>query len=284
MEKKIIVYAVSVLLLTALFGCGSGGYKIEQGNYPDTTYKSTGAKLKGTYRIRSAPRLTLQLIGGFNLGMAELSSNYSNVFDANQFIEGQNFGVKNGLGVMLTGKIALHRQGNVRLNISAGYNRFVSNLFSKDSPFGDVGYNVLTFGIGLENCFAPTLKLKPYIAGELQANLISGKANINDVNNNTARNVKIKNSLRIGYMFNSGLEYMLNNQVGLNLGLKVTNANQILKKSAKTDNPDEVPLRDEKVNAPDYPIEFGGFKNFTFTTFYVGVNLYFGIKDILYKF
>jgi|SRR3990172_2933558 len=284
MGKKNTAFAASLILLVVFFGCGSGQYNIEQGNFPDTTYKSTGAVLKGTYRVRTAPTFTLQLSGGLNLGMAELSSNYENTFDASQFINGYNFGVKNGYGFSAIGKIPLHKEGNIRLNISAGYNKFVSNLFSNDSPFGDVSYNVLSFGVGLENSFNPTYKLKPYVAGELQANMISGKANINDPNYYSSRNITIKSTFRIGYMIYSGIEYMLSNRVALNMGLKLTNANQILKKSELGSDPNEVSVRDEKVDAPNYPMEFAGFKNFLYTSFYMGINFYFGVKDIIYKF
>jgi hypothetical protein len=64
--------------------------------------------------------------------------------------------------------------------------------------------------------------------------------------------------------------------------VKVTNANQVLKASNTESNPNEVSLRDKKIDTGF--LEFAGFKNFVFTSFFVGVNLYFGIKDVLYKF
>jgi hypothetical protein len=281
MKKNSTALAVLITVLFLVYGCGSGQYNIEKGNYKDTTYKSTGAKLKGTYKVRTAPDFTLQFAGGLNLGMAELSSNYENVFDAENFVNGENFGVKNGYGIMLTGKIPVHPQGNIRLNITTSFNRFQSDIFTKTSPFGRVAYNVLGFGIGVENSFSPSYKLKPYIAVELQANFISGKADIVNVDSNTTRNVKIKSTFRIGYMVYSGLEYMLNNRVGVNFGLKLTNANQVLKQSSNDSDPNEVSVRDKKI---DDPLEFGGFKNFTFTSFFIGFNIYFGIKDVLFKF
>mgnify|MGYP003548026890 FL=1 len=57
---------------------------------------------------------------------------------------------------------------------------------------------------------------------------------------------------------------------------------QIFKSTKTSDNPDEVPLRDKKIDSEE--IEFGGFKNFVFTSFYLGMNIYFGVNDIIYKF
>lgn len=283
MKLSYFCIALVFTILPYFFGCGSGSYKIEDGEYKDTTkYKTTGLKLKNSYKIQTPPKFTLQVSGGLNLGMAELSSNFNNVFDSAQFSQGLNFGVKNGYGVMVIGKIPLHKPGNVRLNLSGNFNRFTSSFLAEKSNFGDVSYNVLAFGVGIENSFNPTFRLKPYIAGEIQANLISGKANITSVTTGQTRNVTIKNSFRIGYMIYGGLEYMFNNQVGVNFGIKLTNSNQVLKSTKTSDNPDEVPLRDKKDDSGT--IEFGGFKNFIFTSFYLGMNFYFGVKDIVYKF
>jgi hypothetical protein len=283
MKFKYFCIALLVIIVPYLIGCGSGSYNIEKGDYKDTTqYKSTGVKLKNTYKIQTPPYFTLQVSGGLNLGMAELSSNFQNVFDSAQFSQGLNFGVKNGYGVMVIGKFPLHKAGNVRLNVSGNFNRFQSNFLADDSKFGNVSYNIFAFGVGLENSFNPSFRLKPYIAAELQANFINGKANIISPTTDSVRNVTIKTSFRIGYMIYGGLEYMFSNKVGVNFGIKLTNSNQVLKQTKESSNRDEVPLRDKKDDSAT--IEFGGFKNFIFTSFYLGMNFYFGVKDIVYKF
>lgn len=285
MKLRYLNVALVLMVLSFLFGCGSGFYDIEKGDYKDTTqYKSTGAKLKNAYRIQSPPFFTLQLSAGFNIGMSELSSNYENIFDSTQFSQGLNFGVKNGFGFMAIGKIPLHKKGNIRLNVSAGFNRFESNFLERESPYGSVSYNVYTFGAGLENSFNPSFRLKPYIAGEMQANIIHGTANINDAAANTTRVVTFKNSFRIGFNVYGGLEYMFTKKFGMNFGLKFTNSNQILKQTELSDDPNVVPLRDKKEKTDAEKIEFGGFKNFIFTSIYFGVNFYFGVTDIIYRF
>lgn len=283
MKLRNFCIALLLSILPYLIGCGSGSYNIENGDYKDTTqYKSTGVKLKDYYKIQTPPKFTLQISGGLNLGMAELSSNFQNVFDSLEFSQGKNFGVKNGYGLMIIGKIPLHKAGNVRLNISGNYNKFKSDFLAESSTFGDVSYNVMAFGVGIENSFNPSFRLKPYIAAEVQANMISGTANIKSSTTTDTRTVKITNSFRIGYMIYGGLEYMFSNQAGVNFGVKLTNSNQVLKSTKESSDPNEVPLRDKKDDTGS--IEFGGFKNFIFTSFYMGVNIYFGVKDIVYKF
>jgi hypothetical protein len=283
MKLRYFCIALLLSILPYLIGCGSGSYNIEKGDYKDTTkYKSTGIKLKDYYVIQTPPYLTIQFSGSLNLGMNELSSNYQNNLDSLQFSHGLNFGVKNGYGFMLIGKFPLHKKGNIRLNVSGNFNRFQSNFLASNSNFGEVSYNVFGIGVGLENSFNPSFRLKPYVAAELQFNIINGKANLINSGTGNVRNVTIKNSFRIGYTVYTGLEYMFNNKVGANFGLKLTNSNQIFKSTKTSDNPDEVPLRDKKDDTGG--IEFGGFKNFVFTSFYLGMNYYFGVNDIIYKF
>ncbi len=285
MKLRHFTIALAIVIIPFLFGCGSGYYDIEKGDYKDTTkYKSTGAKLKNAYRIKSPPYFTLQFSAGYNIGMSELSSNYENVFDSAQFSQGLNFGVKNGFGFMAIGKIPLHKKGNVRLNISGGFNRFESAFLEKESPYGSVSYNVYTFGVGIENSFNPSFRLKPYIAGEIQANIISGKANMHNAADNSTRYVTFKNSFRIGFNVYGGLEYMFTRKIGMNFGLKFTNSNQLFKQTELSDDPNVVPLRDKKEKSDAEKVEFGGYKNFIFTSIYFGVNFYFGVYDIVYRF
>jgi len=275
--------AILLIFLAFLNGCTSGHYDIEKVYSPDSSYLSTGTKLKGIYKVRTAPRFTIMLNSNINLGMAELNSEYSNNFDAVQFINGESFGVKYGYGFAATGKISLHKKGILRMIISAGYNRFQSNLFKSASPYGNISYNVFAFGVGLENSFSPSLNLKPFIAAEIQGNVISGRSKINYVNVNITRNVKMNNSFRIGYAVYSGLEFMLSDKFGINAGLKLTNANQFLKKSVSGSNPNEITLRDKNADGNVY-IEFAGLKNFAYTSFFAGINFYFGVRDIRFKF
>jgi hypothetical protein len=285
MKLKHFCIAAVFTILPYLIGCGSGSYKIENSEKNDTTtFKSTGAKLKNFYKIQNPPHFTLQVSGGLNLGMAELSSNFQNNFDSTQFSKGLNFGVKNGFGVSVTGKIPLHIKGNVRLNITGAFNRFKSDFLASSSPFGHVSYNVITLGVGVENSFNPSFRLKPYLAGEIQANMISGNASIVSPTTQVTRDVKFKNTFRIGYMIYGGIEYMFNNRVGMNFGVKLTNSNQLIKTSPKSDNPNEVPLRDQKIDGDANQLEFAGFKNFIYTSVFAGVNFYFGVKDIVYQF
>lgn len=243
----------------------------------DTSYNSIATtKILNMLKPGKAPKVTLQLSFNYNIGHLDLAANENTFFRKEDFISGKNFGTRYGYGASLTGKIALHKEGNVRLNVSASYNRFLSNFVISESPEGKVGYNVFSGGLGIENNFTPQKKFKPYVGFELVASFISGKALLNT--DSTDFDLKIKNSVRFGVTFNMGFEYAFNNKVGMNLGYKITHANIIGKKSQVPASVNETYLNDDKVAAGEV-IPYAGWKQFLYSSFYAGVNFYFGMKN-----
>lgn len=243
----------------------------------DTTYTSiANTTILKMLKPGKAPRVTLQLSFNYNIGHLDLAGNENTVFRKDEFASGGNFGTRYGYGVSLTGKIALHKDGNVRLNVTTAFNRMQSNFVISESPEGKVHYNVLQGGIGIENNFTPAKKFKPYVGFELLTSMISGEAVL--TTDSTDFTVNIKNSVRFGLIVNFGFEYAFNDKVGMNLGYKLTHANLIGKDAKASDNPAETTLNDDKV--PDNVIvPYGGWKQFMYSSFYAGINFYFGMKN-----
>jgi hypothetical protein len=243
----------------------------------DTAYNSIATtKILNMLKPGKAPRVTLQLSFNYNIGHLDLAANENTSFNKNDFIAGSNFGTRYGFGANLTGKIALHKEGNVRLNVTAGYNRFMSNFVISESPQGKVSYNVFSGGLGIENNFTPAKKFKPYVGFELVASMISGNAVL--ATDSTDFELKIKNSVRFGATFNLGFEYAFNNKVGFNLGYKITHANIIGKQSKVPVSLSETTLNDDKVTSGEV-VPYGGWKQFLYSSFYAGINFYFGMKN-----
>lgn len=243
----------------------------------DTTYNSIATtKILNMLKQGKAAKFTLQLSFDYNIGHLDLAANENTYFRKDDFISGSNFGTRYGYGAALTGKLALHKEGNVRLNVTTGYNRFMSNFVISESPEGKVSYNVFSIGVGIENNFTPQKKFKPYVGFELVTSFISGNANLST--DSTDFDLKIKNSVRYGLTFNLGFEYAFNNNVGFNLGYKITHANILGKKSQVQTSLSETYLNDDKV-APDESIQYAGWKQFMFSSFYAGIDFYFGMKN-----
>ncbi len=274
MKKRTIYIVLLLLVSSAVLYSQDENTKVTS---RDTSYNSVATtKILNMLKNGKSPKVTLQLSFTYNIGHLDLAANENTYFRKDDFISGANFGTRYGYGASLTGKIALHKAGNVRLNVTAGYNRFLSNFVISESPEGKVSYNVFSGGLGIENNFTPQKKFKPYIGFELVASLINGKAIL--ATDSADFELKIKNSLRFGVTINLGFEYAFNNKVGMNLGYKLTHANIVGKKSQVSTALTETYLNDDKVTAGE-TIQYAGWKQFLYSSFYAGVNFYFGMKN-----
>ncbi len=241
----------------------------------DTTYSYIAPpRVQKLLKKGKAPKVTLQVTGLFDIGLMDLAGNDNTRFSAADFSEGRGFGTRYGMGTGVTAKISLHKRGSSRLLISVSYNRFQSNFIIPESPDGKVGYNVFSGGVGVENNFNPDHKFKPFIGFEIVPSLINGKATIKT--DSADINLSIRNSFRLGFSASFGFEYAFDNTVGFNLGVKFTHANVFFKESKESSNPNEIYLNDDKIT-PNIP--YAGWKQFFYSSFFTGVNFYFGMKN-----
>lgn len=241
----------------------------------DTSYISIAPQnIQDMLKPGKPPKFSLQLSAYYDNGLMDLAADDNASFNKNDFIKGRNFGTRHGFGFSLTGKLALHKEGNIRLIVSAIYNRLQSNFVISSSPQGKVGYNVFSGGIGLEDNFTPDRPFKPYISFEIVPSIIGGSAVLST--DSSDFNLTIKNSFRLGLSADFGFEYALSNNIGFNLGIKITHANLFFKESKASANPNETYLNDVLVN-PQIP--YAGWKQFFFGSIYTGINIYFGMKN-----
>jgi opacity protein-like surface antigen len=268
-------YIISVLILNALISFSQEDSPVI--SKKDTSYTSIAPqRIVSMVKPGKAPKATLQLSFNYNIGHLDLADNENTQFRKADYEAGKNFGTRYGFGALLTGKFALHKEGNIRLNVTAGYNRFMSNFVISESPDGKVTYNVFTGGLGIENNFSPDKRFKPYVGLDIVTSLISGKALLKT--DSTDYDLKIRNAVRFGVSLNLGVEIAFNNKVGMNLGYKITHANIIGRETKASTTPNETYLNDEKLSAGEEPIPFAGWRQFVYSSFYAGINFYFGMK------
>jgi hypothetical protein len=229
--------------------------------------------------VRTVPYLTLELNGNYDFGIFELSANNNGDFSSSEFIKGENFGVRHGLGIYGAVKYNLQESGHIRLFISGSYSRFSSKfnkLFTTQLIKDYANYNVYTLGVGVENSFTPSYKFKPVVGIGFIASVISGAARIEDPTTYALQDKNIVPAFRLGLTLYSGIEYLLNNKYGLNFGLRIVDANLWLKSTNVSDVPGDIYLNDARV-LPRIP--FSGFRQFVWGEIYFGVNYYFGIHQ-----
>lgn len=222
----------------------------------------------------------MQLSGGLNIGGMELKGNNGG-FSQYDFVKGKNYGARNGFGVTITGKYPLVKNGTIWVDAMGTFNRFISDLFANNTTEGIVSYNQFGGGLGAEYNFTPTHKVKYYIGATSLFSVVNGKASLVNADSATSsRPVTIKSSFRIGYQIFTGVEFAVSNEIGLNLALKWTHVNPLLKKNTVATDSTQTELND---NGNDPQILYAGWKQFAFASLNVGVSYYFGVKSRRYK-
>lgn len=286
---RISVAFLAAILFVLLNACGGSNYDIGDKEVKDSTKTPDSSKFtslafksytKKDYKVRSAPDFTLQFNGGFNYGLGELNSNYETIYEVQEFENGQNFGTRIGYGAFAQGKIPIKNYVNFRITFFAGANFFSNNKFtSKASNSGSIKYQVFSIGGGFENSYTPSFKIKPYFGASILFNVIMGQAKyIND--DSISKDITIKPSFRIGALICAGIEYLMSDRTGLNFGINLISANLLLKQSKVVSSETEIPLRDKRLT---FPLFQSGYKQFLFTSFFVGINFYFGIKERAFR-
>ncbi len=238
--------------------------------------------------VRNTPKYTLTANIDYNQSILELSGAYNDDYQSEDVYSGETFGADKGYGLSLLSKITLNERGSYRFTQSLTYNRILSYTFGDKTTIADNGkanYNCFTGGVGFEYNFTPAHKFKMFMGGELNASLINGRISVwfenRGIGTPYTEYYTVNNSFRLGYGFMFGSEYLVNDGFGLNIAVRIINANAFLK-SAKGSNTDkEFSLRDDI----DPNLSFAGAhkKGFAFYSIMLGVNFYFGIKEKIYK-
>ncbi len=280
------IYKISAVMFILLFSAvlHAQDYEITIKRDTIVTQKS---RILRIVTVRTLPKFTLHFNGGYNTGAMELTS-HNGGYSRDDFSTGKNYGARDGDGFNLIGKLPLNKKGNFWFDIITGFDRFQSDIFAKNTEEGKVYYNSFNGGLGLEYNFTPTHKVKYFVGANPLISIISGKSELINPDNNRV-DIKIKNSVRIGYQAFLGLEYAFEKNFGVNLGIRFTHANLLLKNS---EEPEEdlnsstptstVGLNDNAV-PEETPIQFAGWKQFAYFSASVGISYFFGVKELRYK-
>ncbi len=270
--KMLIKAALIISLLTVSLGICYAQHDTDSAEKVKKVYKKM--------MIRTAPKFTIEFSGYYGFGIFELSANDNGDFAGDEFINGKNFGVRHGIGGDFMLKYPLHEEGHIRLFFSGMFTYFnseFSKITNTENPTSFLSYKVYSGIVGIENNFTPNHTFKTLAGIGFIASIISGKGNLRINNANT--DITIKPAFRLGIQLFSGVEYLLSDRLGLNAGFKFNHANLWLKDSKVCDNTCEIYLNDKRV----YPkIPYSGWKQFAWGSFYMGMNIYFGIQQKVY--
>jgi hypothetical protein len=124
--------------------------------------------------------------------------------------------------------------------------------------------------------------MKLYLGAEALISMINGSGTLwveNKPNNPYTYDITIKNSVRLGGILLGGIEYLVNNHIGLNLGFNIIHANMFMKNSDNPNSLYNIKLIDDDGNPP---FTYSGKKQFVFMTVSAGINFYWGVVEKRY--
>lgn len=277
--KKIsIIFAVSIVM-----GYINNSYaQKEQITINYDTVLTPRTKIIKIVRVKTVPKFVLHVNGSYSFGAMELTG-HNGGFNRLDIIQGKNFGARHGFGFNIIGKLPLTKKGDLWLDFITGYDRFQSDLVTNNTQEGKSSYNSYNGGVGIEYDLTSYHKLKYYVGFNPLLSVITGKVSLINPDNNRI-DINIKSSVRLGYSAFVGFEYAIEKDFGVNLSLKFTHANLLLKNSeAAVEEPDAtstIPLND---NAGDPDIQFSAWKQFAYFSGSVGFSYFFGVKERKYK-
>ncbi len=280
MFNKVNRFAIILFLFVSVFSFSKAFPQDKSQKTINSDTSKTQKIIRMKMTLHSAPKLTIQFSGSYDFGVYELSGNSNGDFNSTEFVKGLNFGVRHGIGANLTAKYPLHERGNLRLDISLLYNRFSSSLtkvMSVNDEIEFARYSVYSLVAGIENNFTPSYKIKTYVGAGITASIISGQAKI--FSDGVYNDLSIIPAFRLGVSLFSGLEYMINDRMGINTGFMFTHANLWLKQSKESSEPGRIYLDDAMIKPR---LLYSGFKQFAWGSFFMGVDYYFGISDKQY--
>ena len=178
---------------------------------------------------------------------SNLTLGQTNVLGIDSNFMRNNYGLKTGLYFFGKAKFNFDKYSITRGVLFAGFNTF--NTF-EPSKSGNIGvrvininnqvdtvltsvnysytFNVFSFGLGFE--LAPTAftsKVSPYFGANLSFNAFNGR--LSRTENRVDSVTTSFNDFRIGVDFDAGLEFKINKQFGLAMGVKFDLGNLLLK-------------------------------------------------------
>jgi hypothetical protein len=228
--------------------------------------------------VMTVPKFILQLSANYNFGALELSG-HNGGFSKEDFIEGKNYGARNGYGFSLIGKLPADKKGKFWIDALASFNRFQSNLIANNTEEGKSSYNVYSGGLGAEYNFTSYHRVKYFVGFNALFSSISAKATLVRTDK-TSFDIKFNSAFRIGYSLFVGFDYAFEKDFGFNMGVKFTHANLLLKKSTVTSDSTISDFNDNSLSPPSL---YAGWKQFAFLSVSAGISYYFSVRQNRYK-
>lgn len=232
--------------------------------------------------LYSQPAATVQLFGGVSFPLPDLKGDFGTTrqqFTGNGNPDSNTYFMKSGFNYGLAFKLPINRKKLPYLNatgsltINSFGNDITYNIADTNYITSDLNQTLISFGTGLEyNLAGKKTIVNPYAGIEMIMTLFSGEYSEFDKYLATTTTFKLIHTVRIGFRVNAGIDWVLHNNVGANIGARYTYANLIGKSSGKDEQLKYYLNDGERVDqGTTYPA-----RNITYLQIFGGVSFYFG--------
>ncbi|MEO8665301.1 MAG: hypothetical protein ABI462_07380 [Ignavibacteria bacterium] len=245
------------------------------------------------------PKITLHLTGGYGVPLGDFKTEVpptSPVSEDNR-ADADNFPyyTKSLVNFGADGKLAFGKKGNARVVLGLTYNMFSNNTDAvfRINPANDLAVvsfkpkvNVFSVYLGGEWAFAPTQKVNPFIGAGLAGNFFGGEFEFGqEVRVKGAQRtgpMDMKSETRIGILFDGGVDFMFNKNIGAIVGIKYHLINPLGKGA---DDPAEVGANEIDLGDDAHTEDGMTFAARSISSFngYVGLSFYFGAPKTMVR-
>jgi len=205
----------------------------------------------------------------YNLPSADMNGDVNNLNDLRT-----TFFISSGFGIGADGKYYFNQKRNLGLTFDLMYNKFTAHedmatIFTPTGTDFNERISMYTLALGMEYSFNPPGKTKPFIGLDLSANFISGSRELTV--EGELLTAPMKPTTRFGIGFGGGVNFSVNQSVGIVVGAKYHISNFFGKDYEPPTASNEYALNDDA-----YTNENGSFpaRTISFFQLYSGVAFY----------
>lgn len=243
----------------------------------------------------SQPKVTVNVTGGYGMPTADFKVEVPH--DPNKRLDTDDFPYYTNklINFGADGKLAIGKKGNFRAVLGLTYNMFSNNTdvtlrIDTNGTLGQVNFkphvNILSINLGGEWAFMPNKKINPFIGASIVGNFFGGDFKFGQpvfTKGAMRSEINMKSETRIGFLFDGGVDFTINKNVGIIAGIKYHLINTLGKGADdetevakdEVDLGDKEHVRDDGTTSPNKSLaSFNG---------YLGVSFYFGAPKKMIK-
>ncbi|MEO8446457.1 MAG: hypothetical protein ABI528_03130 [bacterium] len=238
--------------------------------------------------VFAQPKITVNLTGGYGVPSGDFKVDVPQ--DPTMRLDADDFPyyTKQLINFGADGKLAFGKKGNARVVLGFTYNMFSNNTegtfrINSTGTLGQVNFkphvNVFSINLGGEWAFRPNQKVNPFAGASIVGNFFGGDFKFGQTvftKGALRTELKMKSETRIGFIFDGGVDFMINKNIGAIVGVKYHLINPLGKgaddeseiAADEVDLGDKEHVRDDGTTSPN--------KSLSSINGYIGVSFYFG--------